>query len=145
MNDTEIILELKGPLLNYKNEQFKDYNELKLTREQIQQSSPKELQAIAPPSKLGDIISNMMMINIKPNNGTEAVKLQRWSAKINNKMITDKGELHLDESQLKELIEIFTKNQVNVQNASLLGALIYYLEQKSIEINEKMHKNVQQQ
>jgi len=145
VNDTEIILELKGPLLNYKNEQFKDYNELKLTREQIQQSSPKELQAIAPPSKLGDIISNMMMINIKPNNGTEAVKLQRWSAKINNKMITDKGELHLDESQLKELIEIFTKNQVNVQNASLLGALIYYLEQKSIEINEKMHKNVQQQ
>lgn len=140
-NNTEIILKLKGPLLNYKNEAFKDYNELKLTQQQLQQSSPKELQAIAPPSKLGDIISNMMMVHIKPSNGMEAVKLQRWSARINNKMITDKGEMHLDEGQLKELIDIFTKNPVNVVNSSLLGALIYHLEQKQMELTQKLHPN----
>lgn len=139
MNNTEIILKLKGSLLNYKNESFKDYTELKLTQQQLLQSMPKDLQAIAPPSKLGDIISNMMMVHIKPSNGMEAVKLQRWSARINNKMITDKGEMHLDEGQLKELIDIFTKNPINVENSSLLGALIYHLEQKQMELTQKLH------
>lgn len=139
MSNTEIILKLKGPLLNYKNEPFKDYDKLNLTQQQLLQGVSKDLQESAPPSKLGDMISKMMMVHIKPSNGMEAVKLQRWATRINNKMITDKGEMHLDEGQLKELTEIFTKNPISVENSSILGALVYHLEQKQNELTQKLN------
>jgi len=138
-SNTEIILKLKGPLLNYKSEPFKDYTALELTPQQLSQSTQKHIQDIAPPSKLGDIMSSMIMANITPKDGDQAVKLHRWSVKINNKMITDKSELHLDENQLKELIEIFTKNNIKVENSALLGAIIYHLQQKEIELNNKLN------
>jgi len=138
VSNTEIILQLKEPLLNYKLEPFKDYSSLELTPEQLKVVPIDHIKSIAPQSKLGDLIAGIIMTNIKPRDGNEAVKLQRWSIKINNKMITDKGELSLDENQLKELIDIFTKNPINVENSSLLGAVIYYLQEKETELHQKL-------
>lgn len=136
--DTEIILLLKEPLLNYKSEPFKDYSSLELSSEQLKLVPMDHLKSIAPKSKLGDLMCGIIMINIKPRDGNEAVKLQRWSIKINNKMITDKGELSLDENQLKELINIFTKNPINVENSAVLGAIIYHLQEKETELHQKL-------
>lgn len=134
--ETEIILQLKDPLLNYKSEPFKDYTSLELSSEQLKVVPFEHIKSIAPLSKLGDMMSGIIMGNIKPRDGNEAVKLQRWSIKINNKMITDKGELHLDEIQLKELIGIFTTNTINVENSAVLGAVIYHLQEKETELHQ---------
>lgn len=138
VSETEIILQLKEPLLNYKSEPFKDYSSLELSQTQLQMMPAAHLTSIAPVSKLGDLMSVILMVNIKPRDGNEAVKLQRWSVKINNKMITDKGELHIDQNQLKELIDIFTKNPINVENSSVLGALIYHLQEKETDLHQKL-------
>lgn len=138
-SNTEIVLKLKGPLLNYKSEEFKDLSSLNLTQQQINQSTKKQLLEMAPHTKFGDILTEMIMGNIKPKDGNESVKFTRWSVKINNKMITDKGELHLDENELKELIDIFTKNMINVDNSVVLGVIIYRLQQKEVELNGKLN------
>lgn len=140
MSNTEIILKLKAPLLNYKSEPFKDYSSLELTPEQLKVVPMEHIKSIAPTSKFGDILCEILMVNIKPIDGNEAVKLQRWSVKINNKMITDKGELHIDENQLKELINILTKNPINVNNSALLGAVIYHLQEKETELHQLLNK-----
>lgn len=137
MGSDTITLKLKGPLLNYKGEPFKNIGALRLTQQQIMQTPEIELLNIAPISQVGDEISTFLVGIIQPKNPEDAAKLSRWAAKINNKMITDKGYLDLDEKDLKELLSIFKSSTIPVKNASSLGAIIIYLENKEVELNQK--------
>lgn len=134
-----ISLKLKGPLLNYKDEPFKDISALNLTQQQLLSTPESELLKIAPISALGDEIATFLVARIQPKTPEDAAKLSRWAAKINNKMITDKGEMQLDEKDLKELISIFKTSVIPVKNAGSLGAIIMHLEQKEIELHQKNH------
>lgn len=137
MSSDSITLHLKGPLLNYKGEPFKDVGALHLTQQQVDNSNQDHLLKAAPHTKLGDQLSAFLIGVIQPKNTEDAVKLTRWAAKINNKMITDKGEIYLDEKDLKEIINIFKSSVIPVKNAHILGSIIIHLEQKEVELAEK--------
>jgi len=137
MGSDSITLHLKGPLLNYKGEPFKDIGALQLSQQQINNTPQDNLIKIAPLTKLGDEISAFLVGIIQPKDAADAVKLTRWAAKINNKMITDKGEIQLDEKDLKEIIDIFKSSVIPVKSAHILGSIIIQLEQKEVELAEK--------
>lgn len=137
MPQNTITLKLKGPLLNYKDEAFKDISALNLSQQQLLSTPESELLRIAPASALGDEIATFLVARIQPKTPEDAAKLSRWAAKINNNMITDLGEIQLDEKDLKEIISIFKTSIIPVKNAGSLGAIIMYLEQKEIELNQK--------
>ena len=138
-----ITLHLKGPLLNYKGEPFKDISALQLSQQQIINTPENHLLKIAPPTQLGDQISSFLVGIIQPKDTEDAVKLTRWAAKINNKMITDKGEIQLDEKDLKEILSIFKSSVIPVKNSHLLGSIIIHLEQKEVELNQKKNPDIQ--
>lgn len=138
-SDNEITLLLNGPLLNFKNEPFKDFDQF--TAEERQNTSIENLAKIAPPSKLGSIISQFITNAITPKDTTEAANYHRWGSKLHNKMLTVEGSLSLDQKELKELIDIFRNNKINVQNSVILGALMVHLESKEIELNQKLNSS----
>jgi len=137
MEQNTIILKLKDPLLNYKGKPFKNVSALGLSQQQIMQTPEAELLRVAPDDKIGDQIALYLVGIIQPKNPEDAARLSRWAAKINNKMITEKGELELDEKDIKELLSIFTSGTIPVKNSNTLGAIIIYLEQKQIELVQK--------
>lgn len=136
-NSDSITLHLKSPLLNYQGKPFKNIGALQLSQQQLENTPNDQLLNIAPPTKLGDEMSAFLIGIIQPKNPEDAVNLTRWAAKINNKMITDKGEIQLDEKDLKELLSIFKSSVIPVKNAHVLGSIIIHLEQKEVELNEK--------
>jgi len=137
MESGNIILKLKDPLLNYKGEAFKNISALGLSQQEIFATSEKELLKIAPVDKIGDQLATFLVGIIQPKTPEDAAKLSRWAAKINNKMITDKGDLELDEKDIKELASIFKTGTIPVKNSHVLGSIIIYLEQKELELNQK--------
>ena len=140
MSSETVTLKLKDPLLNYKGEPFKNIGKLGLSQQQIMTTPEIELIRIAPASCIGDEIATFLVGIIQPKSPEDAVKLSRWAAKINNKMITSKGELEADEKDLKDLISIFKTGTIPVKNSNALGAVIIYLEQKEVDLNQK-HTN----
>ena len=135
-NDT-VTLKLKDALLNYKNESFKDISALNLSQQQLMATPEKDLLKIAPIDTIGNQLATFLVGIIQPKTPEDAAKLSRWAAKIHNKMISDKGELDVDEKDLKELIVVFKTNTIPVKNSNALGSIIIYLEDKEVELNQK--------
>jgi len=137
MGTDTIILKLKDPLLNYKGEPFKNISALNLSQEQLIKTPEAELLKVAPIDRIGDQIATFLVGIIQPKTPEDAAKLSRWAAKINNKMITDKGEIELDENDIKDLISVFKTNTIPVKNSNALGSIIIYLELKELELTQK--------
>lgn len=145
MGTGTVTLKLKDPLLNYKGEPFKNISALNLSQEQLIKTPEKELLAIAPVDMIGDQIATFLVGIIQPKTPEDAAKLSRWASKINNKMITNLGEMELDEKDIKELISVFKTNTIPVKNSNALGSIIVYLEQKELELNqEKIKPDIKQ-
>lgn len=137
MGTGTVTLKLKDALLNYKGEPFKNISALNLSQDQLIKTPEKDLLAVAPVDKIGDQIATFLVGIIQPKTPEDAAKLSRWAAKINNKMITDKGEMELDEKDIKDLISVFKTNTIPVKNSNALGSIIIYLEQKELELNQE--------
>jgi len=136
-SEKEIILKLKGPLKNYRGETFKDHTHF--TTQQMNTVSQDELNKVAPIMKLGDLITNVLKFTLIVEDSKKALLVERWARKIYNKIDTEKAELHVDEKDLKELLDLLENTKINPANTNALAPLIIYLQQKQTELNGKLN------
>ncbi len=110
LTQTEVKLQLKKPLINYNKKPVKDLS----TFNDIQKKHPtlmqKELVDKCPNLTFGKILPGLLL-QVPSTDAQEKLKLFRWASKIEDKLITEKGELTLDLNQINELYGYLSKIQ----------------------------------
>lgn len=117
---TKTILKLKEPLTNADGSEAKDAGSLNLSQKEIFEMKPDDMKKW-PSLTMGSTL--LGLINSKKNlESIEQIsKLQALSAKINNKMKTDKGEWHIEKQELMDLEELFKSADPKTLNVNLHG------------------------
>jgi len=93
--------------------------------------SQEQLVEKCPDMTFGSALSNLLL-QVPSQDSVEKLKLFRWASKIEDKMITDKGELSLDINQITELFDFLGK--VHTANIIVISPILIYLE----ELKEKL-------
>ena len=114
-------LKLKDPLINPDGTNLKDASKENRSQEELLKLKPSEITASYPDFTVGQAL--VTLINNKNNaeNIEEIAKLSRLIVKIRNKMLTGKGEWHIEKQELLDLEEIFKKVDPKTLNINLHG------------------------
>lgn len=107
---TEVKLQLKKQIIGHDGKPVKDDAELKSIMIKNPQLSLYECLSRCSDITIGKVLPNMLL-TIPTQDATEKLKLFRWAEKIQDKMITNKGEITLDLIQVTELYEFVLKSQ----------------------------------
>jgi len=128
---TEVKLELKKPLINYDKKSIKNIDNILTIQKQNPTLEREQLIKKCPDMTFGSILPNLLL-RVPSEDPVEKLKLFRWASKIQDKMITDKGELSLDINQITELYDFVGK----VQDFGIItiAPILIYLE----ELKEKL-------
>jgi len=106
--ETEVKLLLKKPLINYNKKPVKDLSVFTDVQKKFPKLSQKELVEKCPDLTFGAILPGLLL-QVPSTDATEKLKLFRWASKIEDKLITAKGELVLDLNQINELYDYLSK------------------------------------
>ena len=109
-NSAEVKLQLKKQIIGHDGKPVKDDSELKSIMTRNPQLSINECLMRCSDITIGRVLPNMLL-TILTQDATEKLKLFRWAEKIQDKMITNKGEMSLDLIQVTELYEFVLKSQ----------------------------------
>jgi len=123
---TEVKLELKKPLINYDKKPVKNTDFVVDMQKQYPTLTKAQLTEKCPDMTFGYILPHVLL-QVPTQNSVEQMKLFRWASKIEDKMITDKGELTLDINQITELHEYVEK--VQSHNIIIIAPILIYLEE----------------
>ena len=106
----EIKLELKKPLLSYNKKPIKD--NAYLTEILAKNNTLTQEQALnkCPDLTFGAMLP-LLLIGLDAPDPKEKLKIFRWASKIEDKMITNKGEITLDLNNVTELYDLICKVQ----------------------------------
>jgi len=117
LNDskTEVKLKLKKPIISFNGNPLKDNTNIQKHRLANPTLSPNELLEKCDNLLMGVMLPDILL-QIPTQDSKEKLKLFRWATKIEDKMITDKGELVLDLNQVTELYDFLSKSQTVVIN-----------------------------
>ena len=125
---TEVKLQLKKPILSYNKKPIKNVDNINIIKQQNPTLSQIQLLEKCPDVTYGYALSNLL-IQVPSQDPIEKLKLFRWASKIEDKMITEKGELSLDLNQIIELYDYIGKVQ-NVPITTIAPVLILLEELK---------------
>lgn len=128
---TEVKLELKKSLINYNKKPVKSMDNFRELQQKYPTLSQEQLVEKCPDMTFGSALSNLLL-QVPSQDSVEKLKLFRWASKIEDKMITDKGELSLDINQITELFDFLGK--VHTANIIVISPILIYLE----ELKEKL-------
>lgn len=112
---TEVKLKLKNPIISFNGKPIK--NNINIQKHKLANPalSPTELLEKCDNLLIG-VILPVILLEISTQDAKEKLKLFRWASKIEDKMITDKGELVLDLNQVTELYDFLLKSQTTAIN-----------------------------
>jgi len=122
----DVKLELKKPLLNYDGKPIKSTDDISEIQKQNPTLSQKQLIDKCPNMIFGNILPHLLL-QVPSHDPVEKLKLFRWASKINDKMITNKGEMTVDLNQVTELFDFVGKvQQVGI---SVISPILIYLDE----------------
>jgi len=123
---TEVKLELKKPLINYDKTPVKNMDNISEIQKRNPTLSQKQLIDKCPNMTFGKILPHLLL-QVPSKDPVEKLKLFRWAAKIEDKMITDKGEMAVDLNQVTELFDLV--GQVQSANIVVISPVLIYLDE----------------
>lgn len=126
MSASEVKLELKKPLLNYDKKPVKNTETLSDIQMQNPTLSQKQLIDKCPNMTFGGILPPLLL-QVPTQDSVEKLKLFRWASKIQDKMITNKGEMTVDLNQVTELFDFVGK--VQTAGISVISPILIYLDE----------------
>lgn len=136
-NDT-IILKLKTPMTEVDGRPIKKLDQVKSAyNEKGQQKSIEEIRAEVPDFTYGEGIADFLMHQLQPADAAELARQNRIARKIANASIKATGELHADESFLKDCISLLEKVPLKPNSAHMLGDCINFLRDAQDELRLK--------
>jgi len=127
----EVKLELKNPIINYNKKPVKNTDSIRELQKQNPTLTQEQLIDKCPDMTFGNILPTLLL-QVPSQDPVEKLKLFRWASKIEDKMITGKGELILDISQITELYDFVGK--VQTANIVTISPILIYLD----ELKEKL-------
>lgn len=113
--ESEAKLLLKSPLINYNKKPIKDNSNLQELIKQNPGIFHADLIEKCPDATIGEALIQLLL-TVPTSDNVERLKLFRWASKIEDKMVTNKGELVLDLNQVTELFGFVSK----VQSANII-------------------------
>lgn len=122
----EVKLELKKPLINYNKKPVKNTDTITEIQKQYPTLSQKELIDKCPDMTFGTILPKMLL-DVPSEDPVEKLKLFRWASKIEDKMITNKGEMVVDLNQVTELFDFIGK--VQTFKIVVISPILIYLDE----------------
>lgn len=122
---TEVKLKLKDPLLSFQGKPLKNTDNINNLLLQNPTLSKQNLLEKCPDILVGEIIPEMLF-SIETKDTKEKLKIFRWATKIQDKIITNKGELELDLNQVTELFDFFSKSHSH--KISVIGPVLEIFE-----------------
>jgi len=130
------ILKLKDTVTNPDGTPLKDASKENRSQEELTKLKPLQILASYPDFTVGQALVGL--INSKRNleSMEEISKLSHLLAKIRNKMLTDKGEWHIEKQELLDLQEIFTKADPKTLNVNLHGQVYNKIQDLLIKVTD---------
>jgi len=128
---TEVKLELKKQLLNYNRKPIKNTDTLREIQQQNSTLTQEQILEKCPDMTFGMVLPQLLL-QVPSQESTEKLKLFRWASKIEDKMVTDKGELSLDLNQIIELYDFIAR--VQTAGIVVISSILICLE----ELKEKL-------
>ena len=131
---TTAILKLKDVVTNPDGTTLKDGSQENRSQVELQKLTPKQILESYPDFTIGKALIGLISNKKNVKDMMEAAKLERLSAKIRNKMLTDKGEWQVDQQELLDLKEIFDKTDPTTINVNLHGQIYNKLQDLLIKV-----------
>jgi len=122
LNTTEVKLLLKDPVISYDGKPIKDSSNYQTLAQDNPGLSADSLIEKCSNVPVGKALIQLLL-SVQTEDNIEKLKLFRWASKIEDKLITDKGELTLDLNQVTELFDFVDKVK-NVPIISIAPLLI---------------------
>lgn len=122
MTPTDVKLQLKKTLINFNKKPVKDFATLADVKKKYPTLSQDQLMKKCPNLTFGKILPRLLL-QVPTQDVQEKLKLFRWASKIEDKLVTEKGELTLDLNQINELYGYLSKIQ-QVEIVTLAPILI---------------------
>lgn len=126
MSAAEVKLELKKPLINYDKKPVKNTDDISDIQKQNPTLSQKQLIDKCPNMTFGKILPHLLL-QVPSQDPVEKLKLFRWASKIEDKMITNKGQMTVDLNQVTELFDFIGK--VQSANIVIISPILIYLDE----------------
>lgn len=131
---TEVKLQLKKTIINYNKKPIKKVDNISELKQQYPTLSQVQLLDKCPNVTFGDVLPNLLL-QVPSQDPMEKLKLFRWASKIEDKIITAKGELTLDLNQVTELYDYIGK--VPTAPITTIAPILIYLEELKEKFKEK--------
>lgn len=131
----KIVLKLNTPMYELDGSEIKIIEKVKDRFIDGREKTIEELRQEAPTFTIGDGLARVIMFMIEPKDAEDTAYLNRIARRIQNNKNKNGGELEIDETQLKQYLEICKRARIQTGSQHVLGDILNYLQDSLDDYN----------